>query len=116
MYRRRILQLMLLCLVLVGFGVAVSAPPDSEGARSLAEQRLKVAQEANDALKALKKMREIASAEQVYRWSRRLMEAEMAMSEKDADRIAAINAFLLRVKRMEALAKQGYDQGEVGYL
>ena len=116
MFRQRILQLMLPCVILVGLGVAASAPADPEDARSLAEQRLKVAQEANDAIKAMRKTGEIAGPQQVYRWSRRLMEAEVAMSEKKADRIAAINGYLLRVKRMEELAKQGYDQGEVGYL
>jgi outer membrane protein TolC len=43
------------------------------------------------------------------------MEAEMGMSGKKADQIAAINAYLLRMKEMEKLAEEGYSQGEVSY-
>lgn len=116
MFRQRMVQLMLPGVILVGIGVAASAPADLENPRSLAKQRLQVAQEANNAIKTMRKNRENASAEQVYRWSRRLMEAEMEMSEKKADQIAAVNAYLLRMKEIEKLAKEGYQQGEVGYL
>lgn len=40
----------------------------------------------------------------------------MGMSEKKADRIAAINAHLLKMKELEKLAKEGCAQSELGYL
>ena len=100
MFRQRILRLMLPCVILASFGVATSALTDPEEASSLAERQLQVAREADDAIRAIREMREIVVTEQIHTWSRRLMEAEMAMSEKKADRIAAINGYLLRVKKM----------------
>ena len=117
MFRQRILQWMLPGVILVGLGVAASAPADPENPRSLAEQRLKVAQEANDMIEAMRKALESgASSEQVRRWSRRLMEAEMGMSEKKADQIAAINAYLSKMKELEKSTKELYTDLEMGYV
>jgi outer membrane protein TolC len=116
MFCQRLFQWMLPVVVLAGLAAAASAPADPEDRQSVAKQRLQVAQEANDAIKAMRRARENVSSEEVYRWSGRLMEAQMAMSEKKADQIAAINAYLSKVKEMAKLAKQGYEQGELGYL
>ena len=117
MFRRRLFQWMLPVVVLVGLGLAASAPADPESPRILAKQRLELAQEANDAIKAAIDSKALGrDSEQVRRWSRRLMEAKVAMSEKKADQVAAINAYLLRMKELEKLAKEGHRAGEVGNL
>lgn len=117
MFRQRLFQWMLPVVVLVGLGVAASAPADPESPRSLAKQRLELGQEANDAVKAGIDSKALGrDSKQVRRWSRRLMEAKVATSEKKADQVAAINAYLLRMKELEKLAKWGCDNEEVGYL
>jgi hypothetical protein len=116
MFRRYLMGWMISGIVAIALVASAVAPGKSQNPPTLAEQRLKVAQQASDAIKALRKTRRNVSSEQVYRWSLRLMEAEKGMSNKTADEIAAVNAHLLRMKEMEQRLSQAYHQWEAGHL
>jgi hypothetical protein len=50
--------------------------------------------------------------EMVYRWSRRWLRAEHEVSDKPADRIAACEAHLARMRRLEALVQRVQRSGQ----
>ena len=116
MFRRYVIACVIFAVLATGLAVTAVVLGESQSPPTRAEQRLKLAQEANDAINAMSKARENASSEQVYRWSRRLMEAEEGISDKKVDQVAAINAYLLRMKAMEQRLSQAYRQGEASYL
>jgi hypothetical protein len=52
-----------------------------------------------------------ADAEKVYLWSRRLLEAQQDSSDKKADRLAALEGHLGRMKDLRKIAEERYRQG-----
>jgi hypothetical protein len=52
-----------------------------------------------------------ADAERVYLWSHRLLEAQQDSSDKKADRLAALEGHLARMKDLRKLTEERYKQG-----
>jgi hypothetical protein len=52
-----------------------------------------------------------ADAEKVYLWSRRLLEAQQDSSDKKADRLAALEGHLGRMKDLRKISEERYKQG-----
>ncbi|HJZ58680.1 MAG TPA: efflux RND transporter periplasmic adaptor subunit [Gemmataceae bacterium] len=95
-----------------GMSVTVSlAPPMAPADPELAKAKRETAGAAYKAtFKAFQDGR--ADTEKVYLWSRRWMEAEQDAGEKKADRIAAVEAHLDRMKELRKLAEARYQAGQ----
>ena len=89
---------------------------DRQVVASVAEQQMNVAHEAMRTINKLQKAPAPVTSEQIYSWSHRLMQAELAVGGNDADRTDAIKKHLERMKTIEKRAEQGYRQGEIGYF
>ena len=95
----------ILGLILVGLSFAPAPPGEATRRSALAEARSKA---------ALKQFEEVwtyyrqARTESfpVYLWSRLVLDSEQDSSDKQADRIAALEAHLDRMKKLEALVKK----------
>jgi hypothetical protein len=116
-------RLLLIALLLAGFSFAPSAavqqPPDLT---PLAEVRHKAALKEFDETWSYFQQSRIDSY-QVYVWSRLVMDCQLEAARKDADRIAAMEEHLGRIKKLETLIKKvrrlgfgrSYDVGASEY-
>ena len=95
---------------------AATNSADRQVAVPEADQRLKLAREAMRAIEVLQKAPERVTSEQIYRWSHRLMQAELSVSGNEAERTAAIEKHLQRMKTLEKRAEEGHQHGETGYF
>ena len=57
---------------------------------------------------------EYPDLDETYVWSRRWMDAQQTLSESRAERMAAIETHLARMKELEKTAKQLYEAAEIG--
>jgi hypothetical protein len=53
-----------------------------------------------------------AAGEVLYRWSRRWLNAERQLSARPADQVAALEAHLQRMRRLEALVQKVQRSGQ----
>jgi hypothetical protein len=107
---------------LLGLGVLTSAtlradePPapndTSANAKARAEAAAKVYQGTLDRAKV--DPGAALDPEKLYQWSRRWMEAEQELSDKKKDRVAAAEAHLERMKKLESVFKTYFEKGLVG--
>ncbi|MFV2067787.1 MAG: heavy metal-binding domain-containing protein [Pirellulales bacterium] len=81
-----------------------------------ARAQLEAARQAMQAIGELQKHREPVTSEQIYCWSHRLMQAELEVSGNDADRTAAIEKHLERMKTLEKRAEEGHRNEEISYF
>jgi hypothetical protein len=110
-------------LFLTGLLVA-PAPPDNQPAElsSLAQARFQAAIKQYELTWSYFQQARIDSY-QVYVWSRLVLDCRHDISDKPADRIAAIEDHLIRMKKLEALIKKvrrlgfgnSYDVGASAY-
>jgi hypothetical protein len=102
----------------LGFVLAggISAPPgrgDAQAAPDPAKAKLEAARITYEALLEVHRQGQAGfDAEKVYLWSRRWMEAERDLSEKKADRAAAAEAHLDRMKDLRKLDVARYKAGQ----
>jgi hypothetical protein len=95
-------------------GLAVTgtapAPPTPQPPSALARAKLDAARQTYQAV-----MRDLpaarADAEKVYLWSRRVLEAQRDLSDKKAERIAALEDHLARMKELRKVALARYRAG-----
>jgi len=104
---------LLLVVFCLAWGSACPAANDPvPDLKELLKARLEVAQEgmrvAENELQAGR-----ASVKDTFVWSRRLLEAQLAVSEKKTERVAAHEAYLKRAKAVEQMAKAQFDAGRV---
>jgi hypothetical protein len=105
------LLLVVFCLA-SGSACPAANDPAVPDLKELLKARLEVAQEGmRVAEKELQAGR--ASVKDTFVWSRRLLEAQLAVSEKKAERVAAHEAYLQRAKAVEEMAKALFDAGRV---
>ena len=90
--------------VFLVFGLVLAAAPSAEPtkAESLGKARLEAAIKEYDETWAYYQQARIDSY-QVYVWSRIILDSRREMSAKAADRLAAIEEHLARMKKLEAL-------------
>jgi hypothetical protein len=110
--------------VLLLFGLLLAAAPSAEPTKveSLGKARLEAAVKQYDETWAYYQQARIDSY-QVYVWSRIIMDSRREMSAKAADRLAALEEHLTRMKRLEALIVKvrrlgfgrSYDVGAAQY-
>jgi hypothetical protein len=122
--RRR--QSMVLGLILTGLSFApapaADPPPEPSKLKSLAQARLQAAIKQYDETWAYYQQARIDSY-QVYVWSKLILDCRRDMAEKPADRLAAIDDHLSRMKKLESLIKKvrklgfgrSYDVGASEY-
>jgi outer membrane protein TolC len=94
----------MVALALLAVGTAVAAAPDAKVSPELLRARLAAAQEAYDLAEALYRQGR-GEPEAVYRWSHRWLTAQQALAGTKAERTAAAEAHLGRMKRLEEAAK-----------
>ena len=99
-----------LALLVVSTAAAVAAPPDAKVSPELLRARLDAAQEAYELAEALYRQGN-GEPEAVYRWSHRWLAAQQALTGTKAERAAATEAHLTRMKRLEEVAKAGVRVG-----
>jgi len=102
--------------LLLTLATAATNSADRQVASSVAEQRLELAREAMRAIEVLQKAPERVTSEQIYRWSHRLMQAELSASGNEAGRTAAMEKHLQRMKTLEKRAEDGHQHGAIGYF
>ena len=110
--------------VFLVFGLVLAAAPSAEPtkAESLGKARLEAAIKEYDETWAYYQQARIDSY-QVYVWSRIILDSRREMSAKAADRLAAIEEHLARMKKLEALIVRvrrlgfgrSYDVGAAQY-
>jgi hypothetical protein len=89
---------------------AAPVPAGAQGAPALAEAKFTAARKAYEAhWKALPTG--LSDPEKVYLWSRRVLEAQRALSPKKADRVAAAEAHLERMRDLQKATVQRYKAG-----
>ena len=91
-------------LLVVGTAAAVAAPPDPKVSSELLQARLDAAKEAYLLAEALYRQG-TGEPETIYRWSHRWLTAQQALAGTKAERTAAAEAHLGRMKRLEEVAK-----------
>ena len=96
--------MVVLALLVVGTAAAVAAPPDVKVSPELLRVRLDSAKEAYDLAEALYRQGK-GEPETIYRWSHRWLTAQQALAGTKAERTAAAEAHLDRMKRLEEVAK-----------
>jgi hypothetical protein len=107
-------------LVTGGVLLGVRAPERTKektvSTQKLAEERLNAAQNAYDAVWAKFKPFDLAKGdgEDVYRWSRRWMEAEREMAKSKAERLTALQGHFERMKKLEQEV-QMYARGTIPF-
>ena len=94
-----------LALLVAGAAAAVAAPPDAKVSPELLQARLGAAQDAYALAEALYRQQGKGEPEAIYRWSHRWLTAQQALAGTKAERTAAAEAHLDRMKRLEAAAK-----------
>src|SRR5262249_21709644 len=88
-----------------------ATPPPAESTKTLLQARLEVAQKGyGDAVKLYQQGKRVentalplTNADQVHAWSQRWLDAQREASEKKADRVAAVEAHLERMKQLEKM-------------
>src|SRR5438094_413613 len=114
MFRAVFQAVLLLGLMLAAGSFSPQAFAGGQAAPALAEAKLKAARVAYEAnLKALPTGQ--SDAEKVYVWSRRLLEAQRDLSTKKADRVAAVEEHLARMKVLREMVKQRYATGRTPF-
>jgi len=103
-----------LALAILTGGASVAAAEPDESVESLEQQRIAAAQEAYEQNKAMVAAGiSTKSEEDLYVWSRRWMEAELATTDANSpQRIATIEKHL---KRMQVLEERGKSLHRTGY-
>jgi hypothetical protein len=91
-----------LTLVLAGLSVAPAAPDDPPRPSPLAEARYQAAVKQYEITWSYYQQARIDSY-QVYVWSRLVLDSHRDRAEKPADRILALEAHLVRMKKLEEL-------------
>jgi hypothetical protein len=94
--------IMLAGFSLVAISFAPAPPADDNPLAALANARLEAAHKQFDETWAYFKQARIDSY-QVYVWSRLILDSEGEMAEKPAERVAALESHLERMKKLEAL-------------
>jgi hypothetical protein len=119
-------QVLVLALILIGlsFAHAQAPAPRQEPSKlpPLAQARLKAAVKSYDETWAYYQQARIDSY-QVYVWSKLILDCRRDMAEKPADRLAAFDDHLNRMKKLESLIKKvrrlgfgrSYDVGASEY-
>ena len=94
--------IMLAGVSLAAISFAPAPPADDNPLAALANARLEAARKQYDETWAYFKQARIDSY-QVYVWSRLILDSEGEMAEKQAERVAALESHLERMKKLEAL-------------
>jgi hypothetical protein len=97
--------LVILTLLLAGLSVAPAAPEVPAKPSPLAEARYQAAEQQFEIIWSYFQQNRTDSF-QVYVWSRLVLDARREMGETPADRRAALEGHLARMKRMEELVKK----------
>ncbi len=95
-------RFVVLTLVLAGLSVAPAAPDDPPRPSPLAEARYQAAVKQYEITWSYYQQARIDSY-QVYVWSRLVLDSHRDRAEKPADRILALEAHLVRMKKLEEL-------------
>jgi hypothetical protein len=126
MFCSRKRQVLVLGLILTGLSFApapaLDVPQGPSNLKSLSEGRLQAAIKQYDETWAYYQQARIDSY-QVYVWSKLILECRRDMAEKPADRLAALDEHLTRMKKLESLIKKvrrlgfgrSYDVGASEY-
>jgi hypothetical protein len=93
-----------LALLVVGTAAAVAAPPDPKVSSELFQARVDAAKEAYLLAEALYRQG-MGEPETIYRWSHRWLTAQQTLAGTKAERTAAAEAHLARMKKLEEVAK-----------
>ena len=102
--------------VLLGATGSEATGQKSVSTRKLAEERVSAARNAYEAVWARFKPFDLSKGdgEDVYRWSRRWMEAERKMAKSEAERVAAVQGHADRMKKLEQEV-QMYARGTIPF-
>lgn len=102
------------CVAVFGAGVVRPDPgPSSNKRQALADERAKVARRANEQLFEASRQGTgaLPSLENVYLWSRRVLEAELDAAQSDVERRAAYERHLGRMKELEDRSQKANAAG-----
>jgi hypothetical protein len=102
--------------VAVATPAAGAAPAAATSGPTLAQQKVQTTKYVNDFLAQMAKQGMPPTVEDQCLWSRRQMEAEHDAATTDADRAAALQGHLKRMRDLEASCKQTYQLGRLSYL
>jgi len=94
---------------LISTAVAAPAPVDARILPELAKARLDAARKAYELSWGKYEKGVTVDVEKLYIWSCRWLDSQRAMSDKKADEVAAVEAHLNRMKKLEELVKKKYD-------
>src|SRR5262245_28297420 len=115
MSRQSIAVLLFVGLVgMPGLGSSLSAA-EPDPSKKLAQVRLEIARKALEAAEKSNATGEI-NYTWIRLWSRRVLDAELAVAETQDERIAAYEAYRLRCRRLMDVASDGYRRGSFTLL
>jgi hypothetical protein len=102
--------------VLLGIRAAEPAGEKTERAQKIAEERERAARHAYEAVWEKFKPFDLSKGdgEDVHRWSRRWMEAERERAKSKAERVAALQGYFERMKKLEQEV-QMYARGTIPF-
>jgi hypothetical protein len=85
-----------------------------KGPTELEKALVEVAREGYTAYLEEVEVGKIIPSEEMFRWSRRWLDAQRTLSDKKADQVAAFKAHCDRMKEMEKRLKGFFDAGKIG--
>jgi hypothetical protein len=116
MFRRAQFTGLGLGLALVAFAMALLEQEQRPSQTKLLAERIATSRQALDVIERRRNDGVVSKPETVYRWSRRLMEAERALADKKDSQISALEAHLQRMQEMEDRAKAQHLSGQLSLL
>jgi hypothetical protein len=87
------------------------SPAHAQDPRALLRRRVEAVQRAYKESMDLYREGRTRDVDRIYRWSQRWLEAEQESNDKKADRIAAAENHLRRMKQLEDLVRNVYKAG-----
>jgi outer membrane protein TolC len=111
--KKNIMLVSVFALFVPGPMTAVAAAQDL---RALLRQRIEAARRAYKESNDLYREGRTRDVDRMYRWSQRLLEAELEASTKKSDQIAALEAHWKRMKQLEDLVRNVYKAGAVAQV
>jgi hypothetical protein len=113
---RVLVAAVVVCGLLLGVKVAMATAEKAVDTKELAKERRGAARDAYEFAWDEFKPFDLSKGdgEKVYRWSRRWMEAERDLATTKAERVAALQGHLERMKKLEEEV-QGYARGTIPF-
>ena len=97
--------------IVIGYFQRANAEPPAGEDHSLAQQKLRVAQEGLNLATEFNKRGLGPKLEDLDRWARRVMDAKIALATTDQERATATQDYLAHTKEIESLTKEEFKAG-----